>query len=684
MRITEVAQWIRQAGAILALASFGMPATASAAPKRAAQRFKVGSSSDASPTLHGPVFDCGGGGTDVDAAIQWMIDQVRGTTSSSSSSPKVDVVVLRATGTDAYNAPILAMNGVNSVETIVGTSFSDFDDPSVAQAVHNAEVVFFAGGNQCDYTTYIKGSATDTAIKYVISKGGAVGGTSAGDAIQGPFIYDGCVGPGATSAQALANPYDSANISFTYGWFAWPHFDNLLCEPHFDTRDRMGRLMSFLARQVKDGKTATAWGMAVSEATSFVVDQTGFGTVMGTGKVYMVLLDHTPETCAPGTPLTCSSYKIWLLNPGDTFDLAHRPNCGYYLGSVTNGTLNGNYYSAGPLANCSAPVITAQPASQAVNLGATATFSVMATGSGLSYQWRKNGANLSGATTASYTTPATIASDNGSAFSVVVANTSGSVTSNNAVLTINGSGAPAITTQPANQTVAAGQTATFSVIASGSGLSYQWRKNGTALSGATSSTYTTPATTSADNGATFSVVVSNASGGATSNNATLTVTGGGTGSELIANGGFESGSAGWTATSGVIGTSTSSEPAYAGSYRAYHNGRGRTYTDSSYQTVSIPSSVSAATLSFYLHIDSSETTTSRTYDTFKVQIRTSAGSVLATLATWSNLDQAAGYTQKTFDLTSYRGQTVQIYFVGSEDSINQTSFVVDNVSLQTR
>lgn len=656
----------------------------STAPKRGATRSKVGSSVDANPALHGPVFDCGGGGPDVDAAIQWMIDQVRGTTSSSSSSPKVDVVVLRATGTDAYNAPILAMNGVNSVETIVGTSFSDFDDPSVAQAVHNAEVVFFAGGNQCDYTTYIKGSATDTAIKYVISKGGAVGGTSAGDAIQGPFIYDGCVGPGVTSAQALANPYDSANISFTYGWFAWPHFENLLCEPHFDTRDRMGRLMSFLARQVKDGKTASAWGMAVSEGTSLVVDQTGMGTVMGTGKVYMVLLDHMPETCASGTPLTCSNFKIWLLSPGNTFDLAHRPTCGYYLGSVTNGTLNGSYYTAGPLASCNAPVITAQPASQAVNLGATATFSVVASGSGLSYQWRKNGSDLSGATGASYTTPATVSSDNGAAFSVVVANASGSVTSNNAILSINGSSsAPVITTQPANQTVTVGQTATFSVVASGSGLSYQWRKNGSSMAGATAATYTTPATTTSDNGATFSVVVTNASGGATSNNATLTVTSG-SGSELIVNGGFESGSTGWTATSGVIGTSTSSEPAYAGSYRAYHNGRGRTYTDSSFQTVTIPSSIASATLTFYLHIDSSETTTSTAYDTFKVQVRNSAGSVLATLATWSNLNKASGYSQKTFDLSSYKGQTIQIYFVGSEDSVNQTSFVVDNVSLIAR
>jgi len=105
-----------------------------------------------------------------------------------------------------------------------------------------------------------------------------------------------------------------------------------------------------------------------------------------------------------------------------------------------------------------------------------------------------------------------------------VTNTGGSVTSGNATLTVNASVvAPTITTQPASKSVTAGATATFSVVASGTTPSYQWRKNGTAISGATSASYTTPAVTSADNGATFSVVVSNSAGTVTSSNATLTV-----------------------------------------------------------------------------------------------------------------------------------------------------------------
>jgi hypothetical protein len=139
--------------------------------------------------------------------------------------------------------------------------------------------------------------------------------------------------------------------------------------------------------------------------------------------------------------------------------------------------------------------------------------------------WRKNGTAISGATSSTYTAPATTSSDNGAQFTVAVSNTAGSVTSNAATLTVNAAPvAPSITTQPTSQTVTAGQTASFSVAATGTApLSYQWQKNGASISGATSSSFTTPATTSSDNGAQFTVVVSNTAGSVTSNAATLTV-----------------------------------------------------------------------------------------------------------------------------------------------------------------
>jgi hypothetical protein len=140
----------------------------------------------------------------------------------------------------------------------------------------------------------------------------------------------------------------------------------------------------------------------------------------------------------------------------------------------------------------------------------------------LSYQWAKNGTNIAGATKASYHTPPTTPEDNGSLFAVTITNVAGTVTSNSAKLTVNLP--PMITVQPKDATVTVGQSARFSVTAAGkTPLIYQWMKNGVPVSGATRPNYRTPPTTTGDNGAVFSVTVSNSIGNTTSNGATLTV-----------------------------------------------------------------------------------------------------------------------------------------------------------------
>lgn len=313
------------------------------APAPAAQakvtRYLTGNAGDVSPTLFGPAHDFGGGGTDVDPAIQWMIDAVRG---CSACSAKVDVVILRATGSNGYNASIYAMNGVDSVETLVITKRSDADTTAVETTVRNAEVVFFAGGDQCDYVTLFKGTKVETAVESVYARGGGVGGTSAGLAIQGDYVYDACTGS-ALSSDALGDPYHRS-ISFTYDFFLWANLDRTLTDSHFVTRDRMGRLMSYLARQIKDGVTTSALGIGVNEVTSVVVDANGLARVMGDGPAYFVLADHVPEVCAARTPLTYSNFKIWKVASGGTFDLQSRPTTGYTTRSVTNGVISSNPY----------------------------------------------------------------------------------------------------------------------------------------------------------------------------------------------------------------------------------------------------------------------------------------------------------------------------------------------------
>jgi kumamolisin len=163
-------------------------------------------------------------------------------------------------------------------------------------------------------------------------------------------------------------------------------------------------------------------------------------------------------------------------------------------------------------------------------------------------------------------------------------------------------------------------------------------------------------------------------------------TGGGATQQLLVNPGFENGSVNptpWIVSAGVIDNSVSEAP-HTGSWKAWLDGYGSAHTDTLFQQVSIPQTASNATLSFWRHIDTAETFTTTAYDTLKIQIRNSSGTMLATLATYSNLNAAAGYTQASFDLTSYKGQTIQIYLVAIENSNLKTSFVVDDFALNVK
>lgn len=224
-----------------------------------------------------------------------------------------------------------------------------------------------------------------------------------------------------------------------------------------------------------------------------------------------------------GVNISGATYE-WL-----AIGAASAGDAGTYTVVIRNAA--GSVTSAGAVLTVQAPVaptIALDPQPLSVAEGETATFSVQATGSApLAWQWLRNGVAITGATAASYTTPATTVADSGARFSVRVSNTAGSVTSASATLTVTAPvpAAPTITTQPLDRSVQAGNATTFSVAATGLPTpGYQWRRNGTAIAGATAASYTTPALTGADNGATYSVVVSNSQGSVTSREAVLTVT----------------------------------------------------------------------------------------------------------------------------------------------------------------
>ncbi|HZE63739.1 MAG TPA: hypothetical protein VE056_07660 [Pyrinomonadaceae bacterium] len=175
------------------------------------------------------------------------------------------------------------------------------------------------------------------------------------------------------------------------------------------------------------------------------------------------------------------------------------------------------------------------------------------------------------------------------------------------------------------------------------------------------------------------------SGGGKSHAANISLTigaAGGTTQQLLGNPGFENGvnAAPWIASTGVMDNSTL-QPARSGAWKAWMNGWGSTHTDTLSQTVTIPANASKATLSYWIYIYTAETSTTVAYDKLAVQLRDSSGAVLATLANYSNLSPRFPYAQASFDLSSYKGQTIQVYLVGTEDQGLQTSFIIDDFSL---
>ena len=279
---------------------------------------------------------------------------------------------------------------------------------------------------------------------------------------------------------------------------------------------------------------------------------------------------------------------------------------------------------------------------------------------------------------------------------VTITGTSGTLTHTTTItLTVNAPAAPdfSLSASPTSLTVTQGSSGSSTITVTAlNGFTGSVSLSTSALpAGVTASFSVNPATSS-------SVLTFTASSTATTGTTAVTVTGtsgtlthttainltisSGAAQQLFGNPGFENGTstAPWTLTAGVINSSLA-EPPHSGSWDAWLDGYGRRHTDSARQTVTIPSTATSATLTFWLHIDTSETTTVTAFDTLRVQVLNTSGTVLATLGTFSNLNHAAGYSQKSFSVLNWKGQTVQIRFLGVEDSSLQTSFVIDDTAL---
>jgi cyanophycinase len=255
-------------------------------------------------------------------------------------APKLDVVVIRASGSDGLNPVFMSLHGVNSAVTLLITDRASAERRDVEQIVNAAEIVWFAGGDQCNYIRWIKGTAVHRAVERVFQRGGGVGGNSAGLAIQGEVIYDSCPDQSAASKDVLLNPF-SIDVSLSSGFFRWPAMRGIITDTHFHQRDRFGRLAVFLARANANGKRVI--GVAADEETSIVVGPDGIGRVFGPGAAYIVVPAGQAEVLAKGTPLTYRGLRVFAFRAGATVDLKQQPGGGRVI-DVVDGKLSADPY----------------------------------------------------------------------------------------------------------------------------------------------------------------------------------------------------------------------------------------------------------------------------------------------------------------------------------------------------
>ena len=273
--------------------------------------FRVGNANDVTTTTTaGTVLM--GGGTDVDAAFQWMCGR----------SGNGDFLVIRATGTDAYNPYIQQLcPNENSVATLIIPNRTAASDPFVVATLQNAEAIWIAGGDQSNYINYWTGTPVQAKLNDAIARGVPVGGTSAGMNVLTQFVYSALASQGATSSQSLADPFnkyitlarDFANVNSLQG---------VIGDPHFVTRDRMGRDLAFLCRIYTNGWSTAPRGISVDEKTALLIDSSGSLSVVGTSTAYFLQAPGAPEVCAPKTPLTYANIGVYRINSSGSFNLS--------------------------------------------------------------------------------------------------------------------------------------------------------------------------------------------------------------------------------------------------------------------------------------------------------------------------------------------------------------------------
>ena len=257
-----------------------------------------------------------GGGTDLDDAFRWLCDRTDGG----------DFLILRAGGTDAYNPYVQHLCHLNSVATLITTSRAASTNHFVIDTITHASAIFIAGGDQARYINFWQGTPVEAALRDAVRRGVPIGGTSAGLAVLGQYIYsaqnDPPDGPDLTSEAALANPFNR-QVVIARDLFGIPVLRGIITDTHFDTRHREGRLLVFMARILASGQTKTIRAIGVDEKTAVLVDADGRARVVGHGEADFFEASDRPQQCVAGKPLTFRLISFDPVHAGRQFDLNH-------------------------------------------------------------------------------------------------------------------------------------------------------------------------------------------------------------------------------------------------------------------------------------------------------------------------------------------------------------------------
>jgi len=283
------------------------------APVSHASYYRIGSAADA---LSHPRagYALMGGGPDLDEAFRWLCER----------ADRGDFVVLRASGDDSYNSYVKNLCPLNSVTTVVIPDREAAQEPEVAETIRLAEAIFISGGDQSKYTRYWRGTPVEAALRDAVKRGIPIGGTSAGLAVMGEFIYsaegDKPDDHDLTSDMAMADPF-YRQVVISADLLGIPILRGTITDTHFDTRQRQGRLLAFMARILESGKASKIRGIGVDEKTALVVEPDGHALALGRSRVTFLEASGKPLACKPGEPLQIRNVIGQSISSGESFDL---------------------------------------------------------------------------------------------------------------------------------------------------------------------------------------------------------------------------------------------------------------------------------------------------------------------------------------------------------------------------